>query len=125
MADVTQRNDVENERTQLVTPLRSFVGKLWQRKTQMWIWSVVAASVILRVYYVQEMLAALFIFSILFVVVCAVLLAIFLLDRASQRTVSWAEPGAVRVTQAARRGVAFAEELARKHPPTPAQEPHH
>lgn len=108
-----------------MNPLKSFVGKLWQRKTQMWIWSAVAAFVILRVYYVQELLAALLIFSVLFVIVCAVLLAVFLLDRASQRTVSWAEPGAVRVVQVARRGVAFAEELARKHPPRPAEESHH
>lgn len=108
-----------------MNPLRWFVGKLWQRKTQMWIWSAVAAFVILRVYYVQELLAALLIFSVLFVIVCAVLLVVFLLDRASQRTVSWAEPGAVRVAQVARRGVAFAEELARKHPPRPAEESHH
>jgi hypothetical protein len=108
-----------------VTPLRSLVSKLWQRKTQTWIWLAVAALVALQVYYVQEMLAALFIFSILFVVVCVVLLVIFLLDRASQRTVSWAGPGAARVAQAARHGVAFAEELTGKHTPTPAEDPRH
>jgi hypothetical protein len=91
----------------------------------MWIWSALAVFVALQIYYVQEMLAALLIFSVLFAIVCAVFLVVFLLDRASQRTVSWAEPSAVRVAQAARRGVALAGELAGKQPPTPAEEPHH
>ena len=71
-----------------MNPLKSFVGKLWQRKTQMWFWSAPGRVCDLQVYYVQEMLAALFIFSVLFVIVGAVLLAVFLLDRASQRTVA-------------------------------------
>ena len=104
--------------------LQLLVGKLWKRKIQTGIWLAVAVFVALQVYYVQEMLAALLIFSILFAVVCAVLLVMFLLDRASQRTVKWAEPGAARVAQAARRGVALAEELAGKHTPAPVEEPH-
>lgn len=107
-----------------MTPLRSLVSKLSQRKTQKWILLGLAVLVLLQVYYVQEMIAALLIFSILFVAVCAVLLVIFLLDRASQRTVALAEPGAARLAQAARRGVALAEDLARKHAPEPAEEPH-
>jgi hypothetical protein len=104
---------------------RLLVGKLSQRKAQKWIWLGAAALVLLllQVYYVQEMIAALFIFSIAFVAVCMVLLVIFLLDRASQRTAAWAEPGAARVAQVARRGVAVAEVLARKHTPSPAEEP--
>ena len=48
-------------------------------------------------YYVQEMIAALIIFSFVFVVVAAFVLIIFLLDRASQHVITWAEAGVARV----------------------------
>jgi uncharacterized membrane protein YraQ (UPF0718 family) len=108
-----------------MTPFRSLASKLFQRKTQKWILLGLALLVWLQVYYVQEMIAALIVFSVLFVAVCLVLLVIFLLDRASQHTVTWAKPGAARVAQAARRGVAIAEELTRKQNPEPTGEPRH
>ena len=103
--------------------LRSYFRYLSLRKARTWtLLGAVVIIALLQVYYVQEMLAALILFSIVFVIVCAALLIIFLIDRASQRTVELAEAGATHAAHAARRGIAIAEELTHKHPPT-ADEP--
>jgi hypothetical protein len=61
-------------------------------------WVLIGLSAIpaLRIYYVREMVAALMIFSILFVAGAAVVLVLFLLDLASQRLLSWVERGVLR-----------------------------
>ncbi len=58
-----------------------------------WVWIALVLLPAIRIYYVQEMIAALLIFSVLFAVVSALALIIFLLDRASEQTVAWAELG--------------------------------
>lgn len=60
-------------------------------KTTTWIGIGLAATAATRIYYVQEMIAALIIFSILFLGVAIVALIVFLLDRASEGIVAWAE----------------------------------
>lgn len=73
---------------------------LWHKLLETkWKWILVGFALLpaMRLYYVQEMLAALVIFSVLFAVASAVVLIIFLLDRASQQTVAWAEPGVGRL----------------------------
>lgn len=67
-----------------------------------WLAAIGAGLVALRFYYVQEMIAALMIFSALFVIGAAVVLVIFILDRATQTTVTWAESGAERFVRLAR-----------------------
>ena len=66
-------------------------------KTWIWIGLGLVAVPALRIYYVQELLAALIAFSILFVALYAVVLAIFLLARASKPIVVWAVPRVDRV----------------------------
>jgi hypothetical protein len=58
-----------------------------------WMWIGLAALLALRFYYVREMIAALMIFSVLFVAAAIVVLAVFLLDRVSYYIVIWAEAG--------------------------------
>jgi hypothetical protein len=72
---------------------QKFAPRSWNK----WIWIGLAALPAIRLYYVQEMIAALLIFSVLFAAVCAVVLVIFLLDGASQQIVVWAEPSVTRV----------------------------
>jgi hypothetical protein len=60
-------------------------------------WGGLLALATLKFYYVQEMIAALVIFSVLFVGAATVVLIIFLLDRASQQIVVWAEAGVARL----------------------------
>ena len=73
--------------------LRQLSDKLGRK----WIWIGVAAMPAIHFYYVQEMIAALIMFSVLFAVVAAVVLIISLLDRVSQYAMTWAEVGVARV----------------------------
>lgn len=66
-------------------------------KTWIWIGLGLGAVPALRIYYVQELLAALIAFSILFVALYAVVLTIFLLARGSKPIVVWAVPRVDRV----------------------------
>jgi hypothetical protein len=54
----------------------------------MWFGLITLAAI--QFYYVQEMVAALIIFSVLFAFVAVMALILFLLDRASQLTLAWA-----------------------------------
>jgi hypothetical protein len=58
-----------------------------------WKWILIefAAMPAIRLYYIQEMIAALIIFSVLFVGISMVVLILFLLDHASQQIVVWSE----------------------------------
>lgn len=67
------------------------------RTNKKWIWIGLAAVPAIRLYYVQEMIAALIMFSVLFVCAAAVVLIIFFLDRASQHVMTWAEGSVARV----------------------------
>jgi hypothetical protein len=106
-----------------VNSLKSFAdGKNWFRehKVSKWLWIGIAALLAIQAYYVREMLAALFIFAVLFGFGTAVAFVLFLFDQASQRTVAWAEPQAKRAAHAARRGlVHLEEEISKKLPHRP------
>ena len=78
------------------------IRDLWQKLSTTkwkWVWITLVLLPAIRLYYIQEMIAALLIFSVLFAVVATVALIIFLLDRASDRTVAWAEPGVGRLAR--------------------------
>ena len=64
-----------------------------------WIWIGLGATLAVHFYYVREMIAALILFSILFLAVAAVAVIVFLLSRASERITTWAEAGVVRALQ--------------------------
>ena len=66
-------------------------------KTWIWIGLGLVAVPALRIYYVQELLAALIAFSILFVALYAAVFAVFLLVRASKPILAWAIPKVGRV----------------------------
>ena len=55
-------------------------------------WISLAAIAAVQLYFVRELLAALFLFTVLFVIVAAVALVLYLVDLAGQRTIAWAEP---------------------------------
>ena len=71
--------------------------KLAGTSRKSWIWIGLAAIPALRLYYVREMIAALIIFSVFFLGAATVVLIIFLLDRASQHAMAWAEAGVTRL----------------------------
>jgi hypothetical protein len=67
-----------------------------------WVWIGLAAVPAIRLYYVQEMIAALMIFSVLFVVAATLVLIIFLLDRASEHAMIWVEASVARLVHRGR-----------------------
>ena len=71
------------------------------------LWWGLGAAFVLQAYYVREMLAALVIFTFLFVIGAVIAGVVYLLGRAGETTVTLAEP-------VARRGVAYAEEISKK-----------
>jgi hypothetical protein len=68
-----------------------FLQSVSQKRVRSWILPVFLTVGAMRVYYLREMMAALIIFSALFAFVTGVVLILFLLDRAGQRTLTWAE----------------------------------
>ena len=75
--------------------------KLLAIKSNKWIWIGLgfAAGLAMHTYYVQEMLAALIIFSVLFVGAYIAGLAVFLLFRASKPIIAWAKPNVLRAVE--------------------------
>jgi hypothetical protein len=80
-----------------VISFRQLLHKLAGTERKRWVWIGLAAVPAIRLYYVQEMIAALIMFSVLFVGVSVLVLIIFLLDRASQYAMTWAEAGMARL----------------------------
>jgi uncharacterized membrane protein YqjE len=91
------------------------VGKMVsEKKARKWMWAGLGALVALQIYFVQEMLAALILFAGVFVLVAAMALVIYLVDRAGQWSIEWAGERARPAMQLARRGWALAEDLSKK-----------
>lgn len=62
----------------------------------------VISNVALGKYVLQEVFAALLIFSILFAIAASIALALYLIDRAGRRAMEWAEPRTMQAVSAAR-----------------------
>jgi hypothetical protein len=62
------------------------------------------------------------IFSAVFAVGAIAALVIYVVDRAGQKTVEWAEPQTVRAAHAARKAIIRAEELSKKQLHRPRSE---
>jgi len=84
-------------------------GRDWiqGRNWKMWTGIAVTALAAVQLYFVRELLAALFIFTIVFAVVASVFLMLWLIDRAGQRTLAWAEPQTRELARLARVHFAF------------------
>lgn len=77
--------------------------KSWRK----WAYAILASYIVLQIYYVREMLAALLIFTIFFAFFALVGTIIYILGRAGQAGIQLAEP-------AAKRGIGIAEEISKK-----------
>jgi hypothetical protein len=80
-----------------VISFRQLSHKLAGTGRKRWMWIGLSAVPAIRFYYVREMIAALIMFSVVFVGAATVVLVIFLLDRAGQRVITWAEAGVARL----------------------------
>ena len=90
----------EGEMASQATETRSSKGKA----RKLWWLGGLGALVALKFYYVREMVAALMIFSALFVIGAGIVLVVFILDRIAQGTFAWAQSGAGRLARWAANG---------------------
>jgi hypothetical protein len=87
-----------------------------EQKARKWMWIGLGAFVALQIYFVQEMLAALFLFTGIFVVCAVVALVVYLVERASR----W---GLGLAGNQAKRAMVAAEEISKKQLRRPRSEP--
>ncbi|HWX38524.1 MAG TPA: hypothetical protein VNY09_04730 [Candidatus Sulfotelmatobacter sp.] len=87
-----------------------------ERKARKWLWIGLIAFVALQVYFVQEMVAALMLFTGVFIICALVALVLYLIDRASRWGLGIAE-------QQAKRALVAAEEISKKQLRRPHSEP--
>ena len=87
-----------------------------ERKARKWMWIGLGVFVALQIYFVQEMLAALMLFTGLFIVCAVIALGVYLVDRASR----W---GIGVAGQQAKRAITVAEEISKKQLRRPRSEP--
>ena len=93
------------------------VNGVWsEQKARKWLWIALAAFVALQIYFVQEMLAALILFTGIFVVCAVVALVLYLVDQASR----W---GLGVAGNQAKRALVAAEEISKKQLRRPRSEP--
>lgn len=88
--------------------------EIGENKARKWVWIGLAVFIALQIYFVQEMLAALMLFTGAFVVLALAALVLYLIDRAGQWGLGWAGKRARPVAQLARRGWVAAEEISKK-----------
>ena len=87
-----------------------------EKKARKWLWIALGAFVALQIYFVQELLVALLLFTGLFVLCSIIALAMYLIDRAGQWGLGWAG-------HQAKRAVVAAEEISKKQLRRPRSEP--
>lgn len=86
------------------------------KKAQKGFWIALVAFVALQIYFVQEMIAALMLFTGIFIVCAIVVLGLYLIDRASR----W---GLDMAGHQAKRALTAAEEISKKQHRRPRSEP--
>jgi 1,4-dihydroxy-2-naphthoate octaprenyltransferase len=84
------------------------------KKARKWLWITLGAAAALQVYFVRELMAALFLFSVVFVIVAVAALVFYLFDQVSLWTMDWAEPQTLRAARLARKAFTRAEEVSKK-----------
>jgi len=87
-----------------------------EQKARKWMWIGLGVFVALQIYFVQEMLVALMLFTGLFVVCALAVLVLYLIDRASR----W---GFAVAGHQAKRAITAAEEISKKQLRRPRSEP--
>jgi hypothetical protein len=98
----------------------SRIDALGEDKARRWMWGFLIALGAVQIYFVQEMLAALFLFTLMFAVLAAIALVLYAASRASEAGASWIEPYARVAARVGRRGYALVVEISKK----PFRRPH-
>jgi len=88
--------------------------KFSDKKARRWFWAGLAAFVALQIYFVQEMVAALILFTGVFVLIALIALVLYVVDQGAKWSIEWASEHATPAVQLLRRGWTLAEELSKK-----------
>jgi hypothetical protein len=89
--------------------------QVWnEKKARKWMWAALLIFVALQVYFVQEMLAALILFTVIFAIFAAIALALYLADRAGQWSLGWASEHTSPAWQWTRRAWHAVEAVSKK-----------
>jgi len=89
---------------------------LSERKARKWMWIALGVFTALQIYFVRELLAALMLFTGIFIVCAILALVLYLVDRASR----W---GIGMAGNQAKRALTVAEEISKKQLRRPRSEP--
>jgi cytosine/uracil/thiamine/allantoin permease len=104
--------------------LMSKVGQVFaEKKARKWMWIGLGVFIALQIYFVQEMLAALALFTGVFVILAVIALVLYLIDRAGQWSLGWASEHARPVYEFSRRVWVLAEDISRRLLRRPRSEP--
>jgi hypothetical protein len=80
-----------------------------------WLWVTLVAAIAFQLYFVRELLAALFLFTLAFAVLAGLAAVFYLVDQAGQLSLAWVEPRARQVMPKLRgRALGLLEELSKK-----------
>ena len=93
------------------------------KKARKWLWLGFAAYIGLQIYFVQEMLAALILFTIAFILFAIVAGVLYLVDRAGEWGLGWAGQQSKPAVELARRGWNAVEDVSKKQLRRPRSEP--
>lgn len=88
-----------------------------------WMWWFLAALVALQVYFVQELIAAFALFALGFAMLAMVVSGLYLMQKAWETGLSRVADSSHPAVNAARRGLAFVEDFARRPLRRPRSEP--
>lgn len=91
-----------------------------EEKARRWMWGFLIALGAMQLYFVQEMLAALFLFTLAFAVFAVIAFALYAANRASQASLARVEPYARVAARAGRRTYGFIEHVSKR----PFRRPH-
>ena len=85
-----------------------------EKKLRKWMWIGLAVVAALQFYYVQEMIVAFVVLGVLFALIAGAGLLVFLVDRASARTLNCVETSALAFLRGGRQVGSFVGSLAAK-----------
>ena len=98
-------------------------GHINEKKARKWMWAGLLALAALQIYFVQELLAALLLFALAFVIIAIAALGLWLADMAGQRGFTWIGQHSGPAFQLARRGWTLVEDISKKQLHRPRSAP--
>ena len=98
-------------------------GRMNENKARKWMWAGLLALAGLQIYFVQELLAALVLFGVVFAMIAIIALVLYLVDKAGQWSFSWVGQHSQPLLQVARRGWGLVEDFSKKQFRRPRSEP--